>query len=147
MVTEKLRLWALAGNTTRKAVTNTEEVNTSEVAQAAARISTEADSVVVADTNTASDADWVMIDPVLEPAVTLTDAERCICTIACGGFRCEARVCPTSGPMDFLFCEHCSDYMCECHIHGHGESDKCKHVCACATCVQLSGLTAAETTV
>ena len=90
--------------------------------QATADVATGVDGVAVADADKASDTEWLMVDPVREPVVTLTEAERCICATPCGGFRCEARVCPASGSMKFVFCEDCSDYMCECNIHGRAAS-------------------------
>ena len=101
----------------------------------------------MAVTDKTFDAEWLMVDLVLEPTMALTEAERCICGTPCGDFRREARVCPASGALRSVFCEICSDYMCEYNIHGHSECDNGKHVCDRATCLQRSGLTAAETAV
>ena len=133
-------------DTAREVVTNTEEVIAS-VTQTPAGISAGMCIVEVADINVPSCADWLMVDPVPELTVTLTVTERCICSAPCGGFRCESRVCPTSGSTKFQFCEHCSEYVCDCHIYGHHECGNCKHICDCIACLQLSGLTATETAV
>ena len=93
------------------------------------------------------DAEWCMVASMPGQTITLAETDQCICATPCGNFKCEARVCPASGSMKFVFCESCSDYMCECNIYGHNECDKCEHVCDCAMCLQLSRLTSAEAAV
>ena len=129
---------ALAGHGTREIVVGTVGAVATGMTQA------RADVVTIVSTDEEVDTEWCMVDHVPERTVTFAEVDRCICATPCGNVRCEARVCPASGSMEFVLCEHCSKYVCDCHIYGHSDCGECKHVCDCATCLQLSGLTTTE---
>ena len=125
---QRMHRWAaaLAGDGTRETAVGTVGAVATGMTQA------RADVVTIVSTDEEVDTEWCMVDPVPERTVTFTEAGRCICAALCENLRCEARVCPALGSMESVFCEHCSEYVCDCHIYGHNECGSNANTCVIA---------------